>query len=86
MSCAKKGRIGLATQESEARQRLDTLVQQPGQAVWLSPIYLTQRFAFPVNFLAYWQVGEKLPWSPAINLATQPQTLTAYRRRMWIGF
>jgi hypothetical protein len=80
----QKGRIGLTTQETQAWQRLDTLLQQPGQAVWLLDIYLTQRFAFPVNFLAYWQVGEKLPWLLATNLVTQQQTLTAYRRRMWI--
>ena len=80
----QKGRIGLTRPESEAWQRLDTLLQQPGQAVWLMEIYLTQRFAFPVNFLAYWQSGEKLPWLLATNLATQQQTLTAYRRRMWI--
>ena len=80
----QKGRIGLTTQEAQAWQRLDSLVQAPGQAVWLQEIYLTQRFAFPVNLLAYWQSGEKLPWLLATNLPTQPQTLTAYRRRMWI--
>lgn len=80
----QKGRVNLTTQEVDAWQRLDTLVQQPGQAVWLAEIYLTQRFAFPVNFLAYWQQGEKLPWLLATNLPTQRQTLTAYRRRMWI--
>jgi hypothetical protein len=80
----QKGRINLTTQEAAAWQRLDTLVQQPGQARWLTEIYLTQRFAFPVNVLAYWQGGEKLPWLLATNLPTQPQTLAAYRRRMWI--
>jgi hypothetical protein len=80
----QKGRIGLTTPEAKAWQRLDSLVLAPGQAVWLREIYLTQRFAFPVNLLAYWQVGEKLPWLLATNLATQQQTLTAYRRRMWI--
>jgi hypothetical protein len=80
----QKGRIGLTTQESAAWQRLDTLVQQPGQAVWLREILLTHRFAFPVNFLAYWQPGEKSPWLLATNLPAQRQTLVAYRRRMWI--
>lgn len=80
----QKGRINLATQESQTWHRLDTLVQQPGQAVWLSEIYLTQRFAFPVNLLAYWQPGEKQPWLLATNLPTQRQTLVTYRRRMWV--
>jgi hypothetical protein len=80
----QKGRVNLTTQEATAWQRLDTLVQQPGQAVWLTEIYLTQRFAFAVNLLAYWQLGEKQPWLLATNLPTQRQTLSAYRRRMWI--
>jgi hypothetical protein len=84
----QKGRIHLSAQESAQEsalwQRLDSLVQQPGQAVWLENVRFTQRFAFPVNLLAYWQPGEKHPWLLATNLATQQQTLTAYRRRMWI--
>ena len=80
----QKGRIGLTTQKSEAWQRLDTLLHQPGQSVWLIDVHLTQRFAFPVNLLAYWQSGEKRPWLLATNLSTQQQTLSAYRRRMWI--
>jgi hypothetical protein len=59
-------------------------VQQPGQSSWLVNIHLTQRFAFPVNLLAYWQVGEKQPWPLSTNLTTAQQTLAAYRRRMWI--
>lgn len=80
----QKGRVNLTTQETKAWQRLDTMVQQPGQAHWLTEICLTQRFAFPVNFLAHWQVGEKQPWLLATNLPSQRLTLTAYRRRMWI--
>lgn len=78
------GRTCLSTQEAKVWQRLDTLVQQPGASAWWVDVHFTQRFAFPVNCLAYWQVGEKLPWLLATNLATQRQTLTAYRRRMWI--
>lgn len=80
----QKGRVNLTTQEAAAWQRLDTLVQQPGQARWLLEVHLTQRFAFPVNLLAYWQLGEKQPWLLATNLPTQRQTLAAYWRRMWI--
>jgi hypothetical protein len=80
----QKGRIYLSAKEAELWQRFDTLVQQPGQSAWLEDVRFTQRFAFPVNLLAYWQPGEKQPWLLATNLATQQQTLTAYRRRMWI--
>lgn len=80
----QKGRISLSTQEAAMWQRLDSLVQQPGQSVWLEDVRFTQRFAFPVNLLAYWQPGEKHPWLLATNLATMRLTLTTYRRRMWI--
>lgn len=80
----QKGRTCLSTQETEVWQRFDTLLQQPGQSLWLIDVHFTQRFAFPVNLLAYWQPGEKHPWLLATNLATQQQTLAAYRRRMWI--
>jgi len=80
----QKGRTHLSAQASEVWQRCDALVQQPGQAVWLVDVHFTQRFAFPVNLLAYWHPGEKHPWLLTTNLATQPQALAAYRRRMWI--
>jgi hypothetical protein len=80
----QKGRTCLSGQEAEAWQRCDALVQQPGQSRWLVDVHFTQRFAFPVNLLAYWQPGEKQPWLLATNLATKQQTLAAYRRRMWI--
>lgn len=80
----QKGRTCLSTPESVLWQRLDALVPQPGQSRWLLKVQFTQRFAFPVNLLAHWQAGEKQPWLLATNLATAHQTLTAYRRRMWI--
>lgn len=80
----QKGRTHLAAQESVVWQRFDTLVQQPGQSAWLVDVHFTQCFAFPVNLLAHWQPGEKHPWLLTTNLATTQQTLTAYRRRMWI--
>jgi Transposase DDE domain len=80
----QKGRNCLSKQESELWQRCDTLVQQPGQSAWLVNVQFTQRFAFPVNLLAYWQPGEEHPWLLTTNLATSQQTLNAYRRRMWI--
>jgi hypothetical protein len=80
----QKGRTCLSVQKSDLWQRFDTRVQQPGQSAWLVDVQFTQRFAFPVNLLAYWQPGEKQPWLLATTLATQQQTLSAYRRRMWI--
>jgi hypothetical protein len=80
----QKGRIHLSTRESEVWQRCDALVQEPGQSAWLVNVHFTQRFAFPVNLLAYWHPGEEYPWLLTTNLATAPQTLAAYRRRMWI--
>jgi hypothetical protein len=80
----QKGRTHLSAQEAQVWQRFDTLVQQPGQSLWLEDVRFTQRFALPVNLLAYWQPGEKHPWLLATNLATKQQTLAAYRHRMWI--
>lgn len=80
----QKGRTGLSAPESARWQRVDALVQQPGQSVWLVDVQFTQRFAFPVNLLAYWHAGEEQPWLLTTSLATAQQTLAAYRRRMWI--
>ena len=80
----QKGRTCHSAPESELWQRVDALVQQPGQSAWLMDIQFTQQFAFPVNLLAYWHPGEEHPWLLTTNLATMQQTLTAYRRRMWI--
>ncbi len=80
----QKGRTCLSVQASEVWKRCDALVQQPGQSAWLVDVQFTQRFAFPVNLLAYWHPGEEHPWLLTTNLATTQQTLAAYRRRMWI--
>ena len=65
-------------------QRLGDLIQNPGQSIWLGPALLTAKHSHPVNLLAHWKKGEDLPWLLATNLATQGDTLRAYRRRMWI--
>lgn len=69
---------------SNTWQRLGDLIQAPGQSIWLGPALLTAKHARPVNLLAHWKTGEDLPWLLATNLATQGDTLRAYRRRMWI--
>src|SRR5215211_6136087 len=66
----QKGRTLLCAHENELWQRLDALLQQPGQSAWWVNVLFTQRFAFPVNLLAYWQPGEKYPWLLTTNLAT----------------
>lgn len=65
-------------------QRLDTLLTKAGQRLWLPAARLTQKYAYQVNVLAYWQPGEKSPWLLATNLPTTRAALLAYRRRMWI--
>ena len=64
--------------------RLGDLVQSAGQSVWLENVLLTQQHAHPCNLLAHWHPGEKEPWLLATNLPSKRQTLTTYRRRMWI--
>jgi len=69
---------------SNTWQRFGGVIQNPGQSIWLGPALLTAEHAHPVNLLAHWKKGEELPWLLATNLATQRDTLRAYRRRMWI--
>jgi len=80
----QRGRTLLCEQESQLWQRFGTPVQHPGQSLWWLNVRFTQRFACPVNLLAYWQPGEKEPWLFATNLATPQLTLTAYQRRVSI--
>jgi hypothetical protein len=80
----QKGRY-LLRQNAEADfQRLDSLVSKPGQSQWLQACLLTAKYAYTVNFLAYWKPGEKEPWLLATDLSSPQATRQAYRRRMWI--
>jgi hypothetical protein len=65
-------------------RRLDSLVKKPGQSQWLEDVLLTAKYAYPVNFLAYWKPGEKDPWLLVTNLTCPQTALKAYRRRRWI--
>jgi hypothetical protein len=65
-------------------QRFGDVLDEPGQSKWLGRAFLTLAHAYPVNLLAYWQVGEKQPWLLATNLPSQQQALHAYRKRPWI--
>jgi len=65
-------------------QRFGDLIEKPGQSNWLGSGLLTFKHAHPSNLLAHWKKGEKEPWLLATNLLTRRETLSAYRRRMWI--
>ena len=80
----QKGRYLLRQNASRDYQRLDSLVKKPGQTQWLEACLLTAKYAYPVNFLAYWKTGEKDPWLLATNLICPQATRKAYSRRMWI--
>ena len=67
-----------------AWQPFGSLIQTAGQSRWLGCGWLTARFAYPVNLLAHWAVGEAGPWLLATNLPSRALMLRAYGRRMWI--
>jgi hypothetical protein len=80
----QKGRYLLRQKGRSHYQRLDSLVQKAGQSQWLAGCLLTAKYAYPVNFLAYWKPGEKDPWLLATNLESPQATRKAYQKRMWI--
>jgi hypothetical protein len=80
----QKGRYLLRRKGQLHYQRLDSLVHKPGQCQWLEACLLTAKYAYLVNFLAYWKPGEKDPWLLATNLVCPQATRQAYKRRMWI--
>lgn len=60
------------------------LISRQGQRLWFPAANLTQKWAYDVNLVAWWQPGEKDPWLLATNLPSLNEALKAYRRRMWI--
>lgn len=65
-------------------QPFGSIVDRPGQSVWLGSAFLTREHVYPVNLLAHWQAGYDEPWLLATNLTCKKDALRAYRRRMWI--
>lgn len=65
-------------------QRFETLVDRPGQQVWVGWAHLTKQHAYRTRLLAYWKRDEKEPWLLATNYPSLQEALVAYRRRMWI--
>jgi Transposase DDE domain len=80
----QKGNTSLWLEEQTGWQRLDALVQRPGQSAWCPNGYLTQSDVFAISVLIHWQKGEKQAWCLATNLPDAALTLRYYRRRMWI--
>ena len=80
----QKGRYLVKINETYPFQRLDSLVNRPGQCVWLPNCILTAKYAHSVNVIAYWKTGEKEPWFLATTFDCPNTTLRAYKRRMWI--
>ena len=80
----QKGRTCLWFDEQSGWQRLDSLVQEAGQSVWIQNAYLTKQAIHPVSLLVHWDVREKQPWCLATNLPDRTLTLRYYKRRMWI--
>lgn len=72
-------RAGAATDE-----RLDGLVTNPGQQVWLPRVTFTAQWQHPTSVLAVWQRGYEHPWLLTTNLPTAYAARQAYARRMWI--
>jgi hypothetical protein len=65
-------------------QRVDSVVNNPGERVWLPDVELTNQHRHSCHFLAYWRRGEKSPWLLATNLPSARQTILHYKKRAWI--
>jgi hypothetical protein len=65
-------------------QSFGSIVEKPGQSVWLGRGFLTREHVYAVNLLAHWEPGYDKPWLLATNLPDRQSALRAYRRRMWI--
>jgi hypothetical protein len=80
----QKGSHLYRSQPDQPWQRVDSLLNRPGQQAWLAAIELTERYRLPCNFLAYWRQGEKQPWLLATNLPSASHTIRQYKVRAWI--
>lgn len=65
-------------------QPFRTVIEKPGQCIWIEAALLTRKHQVPSSLLAYWSPGEEQPWLLATNLPGQTLALKAYARRMWI--
>jgi hypothetical protein len=74
----------LLTRTSRHWQRLDSFSVKQGEWLFFEHVLLTQAGACPTHLLIFWAKGEKQPWYIATNLPSAPQTIRAYRRRLWV--
>lgn len=63
---------------------LGELIERRGEKVWLEGALLSRLHAHRTNLVLYWKKGEKEPWLLATNLPSSKETLSAYKKRMWI--
>lgn len=80
----QKGDTGVWLPTINDWQPFGSLIQNPGQSIWLDSGYLTVSEIYPCNLLAHWDKGEKEPWLLATNFPDHPIALRFYQRRMWI--
>lgn len=79
----QKGSHLLRQDSQDAWRRVDSLVNKPGERVWLADVQLTQQHHHPCHFLAYWRRGEAVPWLLATNLPSARLTIQHYNKRAW---
>lgn len=65
-------------------QRVDSVVNNPGERFWLPEVELTKKHRHGCNFLGYWRRGETGPWLLATNLPSDRLTIRHYKKRPWI--
>ncbi len=54
-------------------------ISKAGESIWLGQGLLTQKHAHPVNLLAHWKKGEKIPWLLVLNLILAKQLFVVTR-------
>ena len=80
----QKGSHLICPSGQSAWKRSDRLLSHPGESCWLDSILLTQKYAYPTRFFAFWRKGETEPWLLATNLSSPRETRKLYSVRMWI--
>jgi hypothetical protein len=80
----QKGSHLFRQNSDDAWRRVDSLVNKPGERVWLADVQLTQQHRHPCHFLAYWRRGEAVPWLLATNLPSDRLTIQHYNKRAWV--
>ncbi|MCG2785963.1 MAG: IS4 family transposase [Anaerolineae bacterium] len=72
------------SETEKAWKSFGSYISKAGQSFWLGKLVFSQTHQYPVNLLAHWKFGEKVPWCLATNLPDLQTALRFYKRRMWI--